>query len=57
MATEVSENEILQWSIEENIPIIFDKRKTVFTVREIEDHKKESGKIMRQLKRQVTEAF
>ena len=57
MVTEVSENEILQWSIEENIPIIFDKRKTVFTVREIEDHKKESGKIMRQLKRQVTEAF
>ena len=57
MATKVSENKILQCllkSIEESIPINFDKRKIewgkslegmpVFTVREIEDHKKESGK-------------
>ena len=55
--TEVSENEILQCflkSIEESIPINFDEVKIewgnyvegmpVFTVREIEDHKKESGK-------------
>ena len=60
MATEVSENEILQFllkSIAESIPINFmneNERKIewrkslegipVFTVREIEDHKKESGK-------------
>ena len=57
MVTEVSENEILQCllkSIEESIPINFDERKIewgqclegmpVFTVRKIEDHKKESGK-------------
>ena len=57
MATEVSENEILQIlleSIAESIPINFDEQKIewrkslegipVFTVREIEDHKKESGK-------------
>ena len=55
MATEVSEIEILECflkNIEENIPINFDERKIewgkslegmpVFTVREIEDHKKES---------------
>ena len=60
MATEVSENEILQFllkSIAESIPINFmneNERKIewrkslegipVFPVREIEDHKKESGK-------------
>ena len=55
MATEVSQNEILQCClIEENIPINFDEWKIewgrslegmpVFTVKEIEDHKKESGK-------------
>ena len=57
IATEVSENEILQClpkNIEESIPINFDEQKIewgkclegmpVFTVREIEDHKKESGK-------------
>ena len=56
MATEVSENEVLQCllkNIEEIIPINFDERKIewgkslagmpVFTVRKIEDHKKESG--------------
>ena len=56
MATEVSENEILECllkNIEESIPIDFDERKIewgkslegmpVFTVREIEDHKKGSG--------------
>ena len=56
MATEVWEKEILQCllkSIEESIPISFDERKIelgkslegmlVFNVREIEDHKKESG--------------
>ena len=55
--TEVSENEILQCflkSIEESIPINFDEWKIewgnyvegmpVFTVREIEDHNKESGR-------------
>ena len=55
MATEISENEILQClleSIEESLLINFDERKIewgnslegmpVFTVREIEDHKKES---------------
>ena len=70
MATEVSENEILQClfkSIEESFPINFDEQKIelgkslegmpLFTVREIEDYKKESGKMMRQLKRQVREAF
>ena len=70
MATEVSENEILQCllkSIEESFPINFDEQKIelgkslegmpLFTVREIEDYKKESGKMIRQLKRQVREAF
>ena len=70
MATEVSENEILQCllkSIEESFPINSDEQKIelgkslegmpLFTVREIEDYKKESGKMMRQLKRQVREAF
>ena len=57
MATEVSKHEILQCllkNIEESIPINFNECKIewgmslegmpVFTVREIEDHKKESGK-------------
>ena len=56
MATDVSENEILQCllkSIEESFPINFDEQKIelgkslegmpLFTVREIEDYKKESG--------------
>ena len=57
MATEVAKNEILLCflnNIEEGIPTKFDERKIewgkslegmpVFIVREIEDHKKESGK-------------
>ena len=55
MATEVSQNEILQCClIEGNIPINFNEWKIergrslegmpVFTVREIEDHKKKIGK-------------
>ena len=70
MATQVSENKILQCllkNIEKSIPINFDERKiergkslegmSVFTAREIGDHKKESGKMVRQLKRQVRETF
>ena len=57
MTTDVSKNKMLQClfkSIEKSIPINLDERKIewgkslkgmpVFTVREIEDHKKESGK-------------
>ena len=70
MATEVSENETLQCllkNIEESIPINFDEQKIewgkslegipVFTVRKIEDHKKESGKNGATIERQVREAF
>ena len=70
MTTEVSENETLQClhkNIEESILINFDEQKIewekslegmpVFTVREIDDHKNESGEMVRQLKRLVREAF
>ena len=66
MATEVSENEILQCllkSIEESFPINFDEQK-IELGKSLEGMpgkqkiiRRKVGKMMRQLKRQVREAF